>query len=69
MNKEKTRPAKVRNLAKSQRTLTTKPGRKSSKAEKPIKPKVVVAGKSKTSNLSAAKSAVILEPGVYLGSD
>jgi hypothetical protein len=34
-----------------------------------MKAKAVAAGKSETSNLSAAKAAGILKPEVYLGSD
>jgi hypothetical protein len=69
MNKEKTKPAKVRKLAKSQRTSNTRPAPTSSIVTKTMKAKAVAAGKSETSNLSAAKAAGILKPEVYLGSD
>jgi len=57
MAKKKTKPAKSKKAGKSSRTSTTKPVRKSSNVKKTMKSKAVEGGKSKTSNLSAAKAA------------
>lgn len=57
MAKKKTKPAKAKKVAKSQRTSTTKPARKSSKVRMTMKNKTVVPSRSKGANLAAARAA------------
>lgn len=57
MAKKKTKPAKAKKAAKSHRTSTTKPARKSSKVKKTMKNKTVVVSRSKGANLAAARAA------------
>ncbi len=57
MAKKKTKLAKTKKAAKSQRTSTTKPARKSSKVKKTMKNKTVVVSRPKGANLAAARAA------------